>query len=48
MDVAVLEKCYHEELRPYLANAERQDLTLRLWIEMLRDPEPRSESQPQP
>ena len=24
------------ELRPYLANPERHDLTLRLWLEMLR------------
>lgn len=36
LDLAVLENRYHSELRPYLANAERHDLTLRLWIEMLQ------------
>jgi hypothetical protein len=30
------ENRYHSELRPYLANQERHDLTLRLWLEMLR------------
>ena len=36
LDLAVLESRYHLELRPYLANPERHDLTLRLWLEMLR------------
>jgi hypothetical protein len=35
LDLAVLESLYQSELRPYLANAERHDLTLRLWLEML-------------
>jgi hypothetical protein len=35
-DLAVLENRYHSELRPYLANPERHDLTLRLWLEMLQ------------
>jgi hypothetical protein len=35
LDLAVLEGRYSSELRPYLANAERHDLTLRLWLEML-------------
>ena len=35
LDLAVLEDRYFSELRPYLANAERHDLTLRLWLEML-------------
>jgi hypothetical protein len=35
LDLAVLEDRYFSELRPYLANTERHDLTLRLWIEML-------------
>jgi hypothetical protein len=35
LDLSVLESRYHSELRPYLANAERHDLTLRLWIEMV-------------
>ncbi len=42
----MLEKRYHEEPRPYLANPERHDLTLRLWIEMLRDLKLHSESSP--
>jgi Nucleotidyltransferase of unknown function (DUF6036) len=35
LDLAVLESRYFSELRPYLANTERHDLTLRLWLEML-------------
>jgi hypothetical protein len=35
LDLAVLEDRYRSELRPYLAAAERHDLTIRLWIEML-------------
>jgi hypothetical protein len=35
LDLSVLESRYHSELRPYLANPERHDLTLRLWIEVL-------------
>jgi hypothetical protein len=34
-DFVVLEDRYRSELRPYLAAAERHDLTIRLWIEML-------------
>jgi|SRR6185503_7139428 len=30
---AVLETRYQQELRPYLSNAARHDLTLRLWLE---------------
>jgi hypothetical protein len=37
LDLAILERRYHSELRPHLANAERHDLTLRLWIEMLKE-----------
>lgn len=33
LDAAVLEKRYRRELRPYLANEERHDLTLKLWLE---------------
>lgn len=36
LDPALLENRYQTELRPYLANQERHDLTLRLWLEMLR------------
>jgi hypothetical protein len=35
LNLSVLESRYHSGLRPYLANAERHDLTLRLWIEMV-------------
>ena len=35
LDLAVLEDRYLSELRPYLANTERHDLALRLWLEML-------------
>jgi hypothetical protein len=35
LDLSVLESRYHAELRPYLANTERHDLTMRLWLEML-------------
>lgn len=33
LDAALLEKRYVDELRPNLANEERHDLTLKLWIE---------------
>jgi hypothetical protein len=36
LDLGVLETRYHSELRPYLAHPEWHDLTLRLWLEMLR------------
>lgn len=29
----LLEQRYQQELRPYLPNAARHDLTLRLWLE---------------
>lgn len=35
LGLAVLEDRYQSELRPYLANTERHDLTMRLWLEML-------------
>lgn len=35
LDASVLENRYHAELRPYLSNTERHDLTLRLWLEMI-------------
>ena len=37
LDLEVLERRYRSELRPYLAIPEREDLTLRLWLEMLRE-----------
>lgn len=36
LDLALLECRYRLELRPYLAHQDRHDLTLRLWLEMLR------------
>lgn len=36
LDLRILEDRYRSELRPYLAAAERHDLTMRLWIEMLK------------
>ena len=35
LDLAVLENRYQSELRPYLVNTERHDLTMCLWLEML-------------
>jgi hypothetical protein len=35
LDLSVLEHRYRMELRPYLSNTERHDLTMRLWFEML-------------
>jgi G:T-mismatch repair DNA endonuclease (very short patch repair protein) len=34
-DLGVLKECYESELRPYLGNPEREDLTLRLWVEAI-------------
>lgn len=36
-DLEVMRLRYYEELRPYLANPEREDLTLRLWVEMIEE-----------
>jgi hypothetical protein len=33
LDAVILRERYQKELRPYLANEERHDLTLRLWLE---------------
>lgn len=35
LDLELLERRYDSELRPYLANQARHDLTVRLWLEML-------------
>jgi len=37
LNIAILEARYRAELRPYLANTGRHDLTLRLWADMLLD-----------
>src|SRR5688572_21526189 len=36
-DIAILEERYQKELRPALGNPEREDLTLRLWIEAIEE-----------
>ena len=36
-DLEVLSQRYHDELRIYLGNPEREDLTLKLWLEMIQD-----------
>ncbi len=36
-DLDVLKHRYHNELRIYLGNPEREDLTLKLWVEMIEE-----------
>lgn len=36
-DLRILEERYFKELRPVLGNPAREDLTLRLWIEMIEE-----------
>ena len=36
-DLRILEERYFKELRPFLGIPEREDLTLRLWIEMIEE-----------
>jgi hypothetical protein len=36
LDLAVFEEQYQKELRPNLSNPGREDLTLKLWIEMFQ------------
>lgn len=36
-DLNVLQKRYHKELRAYLFVPEREDLTLKLWVEMIEE-----------
>ncbi len=36
-DLSVLQHRYQEEFRPYLGNPEREDLTLRLWVETIEE-----------
>ncbi len=37
LDLDVLQERYKSEMRPYLCNEAREDLTLKLWIEMLKE-----------
>lgn len=37
LEVAILEQRYRDELRWQLANPDREDLTLKLWIEMINE-----------
>lgn len=36
-DLDILRDRYQTELRVYLGNPDREDLTLRLWIEMIEE-----------
>ncbi len=36
-DLRILEERYFKELRPYLEIPEREDLTLKLWVEMIQE-----------
>ncbi len=36
-DLRILEERYFKELRPVLGNPAREDLTLRLWVEMIEE-----------
>lgn len=48
-DLDLLSTRYQEELRPYLGNPKREDLTLKLWIEAIeedRAAEPDSRNEP--
>ncbi len=37
LDLTVLQERYYKELRPYLGMPEREDLTLKLWIEAIEE-----------
>src|SRR5213079_2182440 len=37
LDLNVLRRRYENELRPYLGNPEREDLTLQLWCETIKE-----------
>ncbi len=36
-DLTILKDRYEKELRPYLGNQDRHDLTLKLWIDMIEE-----------
>ena len=36
-EIALLQERYQKELRPYLGNPEREDLTLQLWMEAIAE-----------
>jgi hypothetical protein len=38
LDIDVLRQRYQAELRPKLGRPEREDLTLRLWIDIIEEP----------
>lgn len=42
-DLDTLKDRYHQELRTYLGNPEREDLTLELWIEMILESQNREQ-----
>lgn len=44
LDTAVLRKRYVDEMRPSLGNPDREDLTLKLWIEVIEEERSKSSS----
>jgi hypothetical protein len=42
LDLQILQQRYREELRVYLGNPDREDLTLKLWIDMINETRDRS------
>ena len=43
-DLDLLRECYQTELRPYLGNPQREDLTLKLWLEAVAEDRANSNS----
>lgn len=37
LDIEILRERYQKELRPFLGNPEREDLTLQFWIEAIEE-----------
>lgn len=37
LDLTVLQERYQQEMRPYLGRPEREDLTLKLWVEAIEE-----------
>jgi hypothetical protein len=42
LEINILKERYTKELRPYLANEAREDLTMNLWIEMIQEDQAKS------
>jgi hypothetical protein len=48
LDLDILKDRYMRELRPYLATEKREDLTLKLWIEMIEEDRVKTKQQDEP